>query len=176
MTRSVGLGNELNKIVQTDMGHMFVQGELAQLSHSSFDNTATKMNESDLETISVEYPAGYSPDKTSIIGKKSYNKDEPIQRYVYLSHIQLPMNGIYQLVIIVEAMLGDIIRKIILKFPDKLDSKRQLKIKEVLSCKSISELHLTATNSFLNEPSYKSPRDFADEVREILSVKLLGTY
>ena len=33
-----GIGNKLNRIVHDTIGAVFVQGELAQLTHSAFDN------------------------------------------------------------------------------------------------------------------------------------------
>jgi len=70
-------------------------------------------------------------------------------------------------------MLGDLIRRIVLEFPAKLGSKRQIALKEVLEANSLRDLHIRATDALLNELSYKSPREFAIEAEKVLSLNLL---
>lgn len=173
MVDKVGIGNELNRVIQDALSLTFAQGELAQLSHSSFDQTATIIHQSYELNIEFEYPIGYKPTKEPMIGKRTYKKDELIERYAFLAHTQIPTNGIYQLVIIVEAMLADLIRKIVLKYLEKLGFKRQITLKDVLESNSLQELHLVATDSLLNDLGYKSPKDFAEAAEEILSINFL---
>jgi len=173
MSTSIGIGNELNRVIQNAMSITFTQGELAQLSHSSFEQTATAIQSGDAEEIEVNYPIGYTPEKEPMLTSQKYNKEDLIQRYNHLAFAQIPMNGIYQLVTIVEAMFSDLIRHIILFYPDKLSAKRQISLQDVLKASAIEELHLLATNAFIHELSYKSPTDFAKEAQSILSVNLL---
>ena len=74
---------------------------------------------------------------------------------------------------VVEAALGDLIRQVVFRYPNKLSAKRQLPLTKVLEARSIEEIHLTAVNLLINELGYKSPKDFAEEVEQILSVNLL---
>lgn len=173
-----GIGNQLNRILQESIGALFTQGELAQLTHSAFENAAVVINNTPEETITITYPVGYSASKQPLTGETTYKKEELLLRYGYLAHYTLPTNGIYQLSMIVETMFGNIIRQLVLAFPPKLGSKRHILLKEVLQASSVEDLHLIATDMLLNELSYKSPRDFAAEAQTILSINLLecGAY
>jgi hypothetical protein len=96
-----------------------------------------------------------------------------IKRYQFLAFHQLAINCLIQLVTIVEAMLGDVIRAVVLKYPQKLSSKRTMSLQSVLGARSIEELHLHATDALLNELFYKSPKEFAEVLEQLLSIKLL---
>lgn len=167
------IGNQLYRIVNEARTALFNQGELAQLTYGAFDIAARSMQESEQEEIEVTYPIGYRADKTTIEGKRKYNKDQLLGRYQYLAFHQLSVNGVVQLITIVEAMLGDIVRAIVTKYPQKLGAKRNIPMKEVLEASSIEEIHLRACDGFLNELSYKSPTDFAEAAQSFMSVNLL---
>jgi len=171
-TKEVNLGNQLNRIVCASMGMVFLQGELAQLTYSAFDHAAVTVRDGK-EEWTLNYPVGYSPSKQPMLGSLKYKKAELIERYRFLANTQLAINGIYQLVTVVEAMLGDIVRAIILKYPHKLTTKRTLSMETVLKASSLEEIHLRAVESLLNDLSYKTPREFAEEVGELMSIKPL---
>ncbi len=170
---TINIGNKLNQIINNAIGALFVQGELTQLSYSSFDLSATTIKEGDNDEIELSYPVGFSPSKQTLFAKHKYKKDELIGRYSFLANTQLSVNGIYQLSTIIEAMLGDLIRSIIIKYPKKLGKKQSINIATILEASTLEELYLHAVNSKLNELSYKSPIDFANEARDILSINLL---
>ena len=170
---NIGLGNELNRILLGGKNLMYNQGELAQLTHSAFDHAANLIQSGDDQEITVDVPIGYRPDKTPITSPRTYKKHELIGRYQFLAFTQIPINGIFQLVMIVEATLGDLIRQVVFRYPNKLSAKRQLPLKKVLEAQSIEEVRLTAVNILIHELGYKSPKEFADEVEQILSVNLL---
>ncbi|MBH0194357.1 MAG: hypothetical protein HP494_01875 [Nitrospira sp.] len=69
-------------------------------------------------------------------------------------------------------MLGDLIRAIVLKYPQKLGSKRMIALQTILEASSIEEIHVRATDALLNELSYKSPGEFAASAQQLLSVNL----
>ena len=106
-------------------------------------------------------------------GTYHYTKEDLIKQYNYLANNQLALNGVYQLVIIIEATLSDFLRKVILKYPQKIGSKMSIKSSLVLSASSIEELHIKTTDSILNDLAYKSPRDFAKACEELLSINFL---
>ena len=166
-------GNSVNRIVWSSKGKLFVQGEFAQLTYSSFDHTVKMIRGSTLATWKLDLPVGYSPQKRTIVAQHEYKKDELINRYEFLADNVLAINGIYQLVVIVEAMLGDVIRALALKYPKKLGAKYRIPVGVVLSASSIEEIHLHTIDSVLNELSYKSPQDYADAVEKLISVRLL---
>jgi len=166
-------GNSLNRIVKNSFAKLFVQGEFAQLTYNSFDHTVKMIRDAELATWKLDLPVGYSAQKRAILSRREYTKDELIDRYEFLADNVLAINGIYQLVVIVEAMLGDVIRALALKYPKKLGAKYRIPVGVVLSASSIEEIHLHTIDSVLNELSYKSPQDYATAVEELISVRLL---
>jgi len=170
---SLTLGNQLYRLVTTAKIALFNQGELAQLTYGALDVVASNVQSSELEPIEISFPIGYRPDKTAIISSIKYSKEDLLNRYQFLAFQQLPINGIAQLVTIIEALLGDILRSVVIRYPQKLNGKRTIPLHIVLEAQSIEEMHLKATDSLLNELSYKSPAEFAGALEELLSINVL---
>ena len=111
--------------------------------------------------------------KQAIAYTRKYKKEELNARYNFLANAQLGINGVYRLVTIIEAMLGDLIRAIVMKYPDKLGSKRSVSTGIILAASSLEEIHLHAVDLLLVDLSYKSPHDFAKDALNLMSVNLL---
>lgn len=167
------LGNLLNQIVRDARHAMFDQGELAQLTYGAFDIAARGMQEMQQEEIEVSFPVGYRADRTAIPSTRTYRKDQLLSKYQYLAFHQLSVNALVQLVTLVETMLGDIVRAVVLRYPQKLGGKRNLPIQAVIESTTLEEVHLRATDALLNELAYKSPAEFAESVQPLLSINLL---
>lgn len=165
-------GNELNRVCAYSKSLLFAQGELAQLSVIAFNLTATRVRDNPEQEIKLDVPVGYTQSRHPLLSSRNYKKDELLQRYTFLSTHQMAINGIYQMVIVIEAMLEDLVRIVLLKYPEKIGAKKMIGIREVLAADSIETLHLHATNSLLNELSYKSPAAFADSLEQLLSLNL----
>lgn len=172
-TKEPYLGNQLNRIVQQSRALLFVQGELAQLSYSALESAANTIQAGDKAEIEVTYPVGYTPAKQPILGKRKYQKEQLLDRYRFLADTQLALNGIYQLITIIGAMLGDLVRAIVLKYPQKLGTKRSVSTGVILEASSLEEIHLHAIDSVLNDLSYKSPHEFAESIKVLMSLNLL---
>jgi hypothetical protein len=170
---SQNLGNQLYRLVESAQGALFNQGELAQLTYDAFEAAANNVRNSNDDPIEIEYPVGYRPDKTSIPGTVKYSKQQLLGRYQFLAYSQMPINGIAQLVTIIESLHSDILRLVVTRYPQKLGGKRSLPLSTVLESQTIEEVHLKATDSLLNELSYKSPAEFAEAFKELLSIDLL---
>jgi hypothetical protein len=166
-------GNILNKRNRNTLFALFEVGEIFQLTYSSFDEMKKRIEKDGSETFTLTYPIGFRPDKTSLLGNQVYTKEEILERISYLSNEKLALNGLYQLITIIEAGLGDLVRLVILKYPNKIDGKRSIKSSDILECDKIEAIHLKIANSILNELSYKSPKEFAEESKKIISVNLL---
>ena len=167
------LGNQLNQIVFFAKGAMFDQGELAQLTYGAFDFAARSMQEMKQDDIEVSFPIGYNPDRTSIQSTRKYRKEQLLSKYQFLAFNQLSVNGLVQLVTLVETMLGDVVRAVVVRYPHKLGGKRNISIQTVLESTTLDEVHLRATDALLNELAYKSPAEFAESVQPLLSINLL---
>jgi len=170
---SNNLGNNLNQIVFSARAVMFDQGELAQLTYGAFDIAARSMQEMEQDEVEVTFPVGYNPDRTPMSSTRKYRKDQLLSKYQFLAYHQLSVNAIVQLVTIVETMLGDVLRAVLARYPQKLGGKRTLSIQAVLESTSLEEVHMRATDTLLNELSYKSPSEFAEVFDQLLSINLL---
>ncbi len=167
------IGNTINNRLGGTLLSLFAEGESLQLTHSSFEEMSKRIAADDRDVLSLAYPIGYNPDKTTMLGNAKYSKEELQTKVSQLANDKLALNGIYQLVTIIEALLGDLVRLVVLKYPNKIGNKRTIKSIDILNCESIEELHLKIANSILNELSYKSPKEFAEESKHLLSVNLL---
>lgn len=170
---STNLGNQLNRLLADAKSALFAQSELAQLTYGAFDIAAHTMQQMENDEIEVTYPIGWRADHKPIETSWKYKKDELLVRYQFLAFHQLAINGLFQLVAITEALLGDIVRAIVIRYPQKLGSKRSIPMQYALEASSIEELHIRATDALLNELSYKSPSEFAEAVQGLLSLNLL---
>ena len=171
-SKKVSLGNKIYRRINLVRMTIFKQGELAQLTYDAFDNVITQIKDDSREKIEVRYPIGYRSDKSVMTTTRSYKKKDLIDTYTYLIDHQIPINGIYQLVTIIEALMGDILREVILEFPEKIGSKKMIDYNCILSASSIKEIHLQVVDLLLNELSYKSPKEFIKECGKLLDVNL----
>lgn len=169
------IGNRLYSLVEFTKGQLFQQGRMAQLTYQAFDKYVSDINKSEEDEIVVTYPVGYTPSKEAILSEGTYSKKELTDQYNYLGLIQLPMNGIYKLVTLIEALLTDILRTIILEYPHKLGVKKQIDASVILSSNSVQDIHLHVINKLLNELSYKTPEEFVKEFESITSINLFET-
>lgn len=167
------LGNTLNQIVRSARHAMFDQGELAQLTYGAFDIAARSMQEMQQDDIEVTFPVGYQADKTAIPSTRTYRKEQLLSKYQFLAFHQLSINALVQLVTLVDIMLGDVVRAVVVRYPHKLGGKRNISIQAVLESTSLAEVHIRATDALLNELAYKSPTEFAESIQPLLSINLL---
>jgi len=167
------LGNQLNKIVRDARHSMFDQGELAQLTYGAFDIAARDIQEMQQEEVEVSFPVAYRADRTTVPSTRAYRKEQLLSKYRFLAFHQLSVNALVQLVTLVETMLGDVVRAVVVRYPQKLGAKRNISIQAVLESTSLEEVHLRATDTLLNELAYKSPSEFAESVQPLLSTNLL---
>ena len=150
-----------------------MQGEMAELTYSSYTKFIETIEASEEEKITVTYPVGWKPDNTPINSTLEYTKKKLISRYNFLGLTKLPIDGLFQLVTIVETLFGNILRETLLEYPSKISGKRKLDAESVLEATSIDEIKITLINSILNELAYKSPKDYAVEFSNYVSINLL---
>jgi hypothetical protein len=170
---NINFGNSLNGRNKNALYALFEVGEIFQLTFSSFEEMKKRIENDISEVFTLSYPIGFKPDKTSLLGKREYQKTDLLGRISNLSNEKLALNGIYQLITIVEAYLGDLIRLIILRYPKKIGGKRTIQCSEILEADDMESIYLKVANSVLNELSYKSPREFAEESKKITSINFL---
>lgn len=168
-------GDSIYKIVDTTRGELFNQGKMAQLTYQAYDKFYIEIDNFPNDTITISQPVGYKPTKEVISSEITFTKEELKQEYQYLGLTQLPINGIYNIVTLIEAMFTDLLRAVILRFPKKINSKKQIDIATVLSSESLLDIQLNVINKILNELAYKSPEEFVIEFKQFTSINLLET-
>lgn len=168
-------GNRINELIKNNTSLLFLQGEMAQLTYLSFEQNVKWIN--DLEegaTIPISYPLGFNADHTPIMSQpRNYTKDELTERYAHLGLNKLPIDAIFQLVTIMETLMNDILRMILIEYPGKIPAKKKIDIECVLSSTTIEQAKIIIVDGVLNEIAYKSPKDYATEFENYTSVKLL---
>lgn len=168
-------GNKLNYILGNTKSALFLQGEMAQLTYLSFEQNVEWINQlEEGATIPISYPLGYRADHTPIMSDpKNYTKEELTERYNFLGLNKLPLDSIFQLVTIMESLLNDILRSILIEYPNKIPSKKQVEVNCILLSSSIQEAKIFIVDNILYEIAYKSPRDYAMEFEKYTGVNLL---
>lgn len=167
------IGNDLYNIANRAWLNYFKLGELIQLSHEAFKYAIEKVDGIDYNPIVLTFPIGLDSTGQAMMGESNYNKDQLIALYKGLSENDLPLNGIYSLVTGTEALLGDIVRTIILAYPKKLEGKRTISLDKIVNCQSIESVHSVAADSLIHDLTYKSPKEFAESITNIISFDLL---
>jgi hypothetical protein len=107
-----------------------------------------------------------------MLSRKKYTVKHLLDNYDYLSRTQLAVNGIYQIVTIIECLLNDLLFEIIRKCPEKID-KKQIEVKRILKANSFEELQRNIIYSVVHELSYRSPHEYAREFEKYASMNLL---
>jgi len=166
-------GDKLYKTISNARRLLFVQGEMAQLTYISYEKAIQLIEKDTEDEISITYPVGFKADNTPINSTSLYTKEELISRYNYLSLSKLPIDGLFQLVTIIESLFGDIIRNTLIEYPAKISKKRKIDTEIVLGANSLNEIKLAIVDSIQNELAYKSPKEYAEEFNKYVSVNLL---
>ncbi|WP_289659451.1 hypothetical protein [Flavobacterium panacagri] len=168
-------GDKLNTVRGNTVSLLFNQAEMAQLTLMSFEQNIQWLNElEDSNTVSVSFPIGFNDDHTPLMSNaREYKKEVLINKYSQLSYVSLPLNTIFQLVTLIESFLNDILRMILIEYPNKIPSSKKVDINCILLSKSIEEAKIQIVDTILNEIAYKSPRDYAVEFEKYTGVNLL---
>ncbi len=95
-------GDKLYNEISSQRMLIFAQGELAQLTYQAYSKYVEWIRSVPDETIQVTYPIGFNPDRTTIDNTQDYLKQDLVDRYIFLGHTQMPLNGIYQLLLLLK--------------------------------------------------------------------------
>lgn len=166
-------GDKLYNKLMEARNNLWLQGEIAELTYSSFASHVNTIDQSDLPQYQVNYPIGFRADNTAINSSVVYTKEELTRRITWLANYQLPVNSIYQIVTITENMFVEVLKIILFQYPNKLGNKRKIDFEHILMAASIDEIKLNIIHSVINELTYKSPKDFASELHGLIGVNLL---
>lgn len=167
-------GDLLNNIVSENRSLLFLQGEMITLTFSSFNQTIEWIKNQPNDQIEFSYPIGVYPDGQIMMSESNYRTKEDLQgRFNYLGLNKLPIEGILNLVAIIETMLNDLLREVLMKYPKKIPNSKKIDIQTILDCNSIEQIKLNIIDSILNEIKYKSPKEFAEDFNTYVGFNLL---
>ena len=142
------IGNKLYSLTDAARKALFQQGQLTQLTYRAFDIAVFHLHEQEEETIEISFPIGWRPDGKTMNGTKHFQKSELLEQYQFLAINQLAVNGIIRLVTIIETMIEEIVRALVLKYPKKLGAKRSVPMQFVLEAATIEDVHVRAKTPF----------------------------
>ena len=69
-------------------------------------------------------------------------------------HALFDQGELAQLLTITEALLGDLVRAVVVRHPQKLSGKRTIQLQAVIEAQSLEEVHMRATDALLNDLSH----------------------
>jgi hypothetical protein len=166
-------GDKLYNEVLRAKSSLFLQGEFFQLTSQAFDSYIEYLKNLTTSKIDLTYPVGYLKSKKPILSTYGYEKTTLLYKYEHLKNTQMPLNIIFQLVTIIENLLVDILRNVLLEYPNKISSKKKFEYTIIHEAKSLEEVRTSIINSMINELTYKSPKEFAEEVNNYIGINLL---
>ena len=167
-------GDLLNNIVSENRSLLFLQGEMTELTFSSFNQTIEWIKNNPDDEIQVSYPIGVYPDGQIMKSSPRFHTKEDLkERFNYLGLNKLPIEGILNLVTIIESMLNDLLRVVLIKYPKKIPNSKKIDIQTILDCTSIEQIKLNIIDSILNEIKYKSLKEFAEDFKTYVGFNLL---
>ena len=150
--------------------------ELAQLAYNAFHHVHDEIGgaiKAKGEKLKMQYTIGLRNDGSHIMSEREYTEEEFKQHHIALADHALPLQGIYSLVQIMEAMLSEIIKNICMYYPQKVGLGKTITLENVLKCGSMESIKELVIQNVLDELMYKSPREFAEYAKDIIDFNLL---
>ena len=167
------IGVRIYKTIKSAKDKLFIQSEMIHLTNLAYDEYLKSIEHSEVEFINVEYPIGYRADHSILLSKpREYSTDNFIKYITSLKINKLPIDGIFQLVIIIESLLNELVSIILFEYPKKIPNKKMLDVGTIISCESLEIIKQRIIEIIVNEISYKSPKDFATEFENITGINL----
>ena len=167
------LGDQIYASLMHWRNFLFRVGEDLQLAYNAMDSQAGLIRAREEGAITINYPLGQRADGSTITGQKDYERDLLINEYVRIVGYSVPVTGVYDLVIAVEAAIEDATRAILKEYPKKLKADKKIQASAAFEAKTIDELRANTVADILNGLAYKSPKDLAETLEKVFSFPLL---
>lgn len=165
-------GNQIFELVNESKLAMYDIAEKIAISNTAFNFYLDKFN-SDSSNITIKTHLGILNDGQIIEGEYTYTTPEIKYRIRELCINELPIDGLYKMVTMVESIFVIVIHKILQEYPEKIGSKIKIDATIILASKSLDELKSYLFKRVINDLTYKSPEDFAKDFKDISGVDLL---
>ncbi|KAA2223131.1 hypothetical protein [Chryseobacterium sediminis] len=166
-------GNKLYRVVRESRLLMFDIGERIALSRTAFtyyrDNISVASNDS---VITVRTPIGLHPNDEVMESEYKYQQSQLKYTLNKLCIDELPIDGLYKMVTMVEGILIQVLDEILQKYPSKVGSKIKVDAGVIIESQSLEELKRYLFKRIINDITYKSPEDFAKEFKDFTGIDL----
>lgn len=167
------LGNDLNSIISIAQRQLLESSELTKLTVDAYSNEIERIRSGQSELISINVPRAFdSCTNTPQFHNAHYSKQELIARYQWMMWQQLPRNQLLSLVSIIEILELDLAKSILRTYPKKLSGDKKIDFRSVVSATTIEEIHNHAIETYINDLSYESPKEEAEQWKRIFSIDL----
>lgn len=163
-------GDKLYDTIRPIKSNIYRQGQFFQLTIQALDEYSNKIDSVEEKEIPLTFPIGFKDDNEPFYATINHKKEDLKNEYHFLSKTQLPLNGIYQLVTIMENLFVDILREVFTEFPNKVSSGKKIEYSSILNSDSIEDLKVQILNSVINDFTYKSPKDFSIDFKKYVGV------
>ncbi|RZJ49169.1 MAG: hypothetical protein EOO19_06105 [Chryseobacterium sp.] len=151
---------------------MFDIAEKIAISNLAFNYYIDNV-QSEKDKIIVKTHLGILDDGQIIEGEYNYTKNSIKYRIRELCINELPIDGLYKMVTMVEGIFVIVINKLLQEYPEKIGSKIKIDATIILESQSLDELKNYLFKRVINDLTYKSPEDFAKDFKDISGVDLL---
>ncbi|GEN66002.1 hypothetical protein [Chryseobacterium rhizosphaerae] len=169
----MSFGNKLFKTVREYKHLLFDIGERITLSEASLNFYYQNIEIKEGDLLKIKTPIGIHKESGEVmLGEYSYDKVFLGQRLKTLCMDQLPIDGLYKLVSLVEQAFVQVLHEILQKYPSKIGSKIKIDAGIILETDTIEELKSYLFKRIINDLTYKTPEDFAKEFKELTGVEL----
>lgn len=171
----ITLGNKLRDINSETQNYLFSTLRLSAIANEAFGVANLAIKNDSRKKIPFVIPIGVRADGTPYYSDKNDLKKEFLLSQIdSLTTFALPLTGIYQVVTIIEAWMSDCVRSVVTEFPQKLGKDKKIPLKTVLSCGDLESVYIAATDEFVRDLMYKSPKEYGEIAGNLLGVEFLA--
>lgn len=171
--RSSEFGEELSNVLWAFGEAFYKLGEFAQLSSESYTNTIASLNQSVQKEFELQMPIGLNPDQTPKFRNRKLSKEELIKHYQILSTSRLSIFGVLQLVTVTEIMLVNVVRLILLRYPEKLSiNQKSVRVEDVIDAQSNEDVRNAIADHVLHEAFYGTPVQVAQKLKKLIDIDI----
>ncbi|MDR4892229.1 MULTISPECIES: hypothetical protein [unclassified Chryseobacterium] len=165
-------GDKLFEKIQSQLFKILDLAEKMHVIEEALNCYFDKIFMSPDKTIISNYPIGY----TENYGVWRSRNERNINSYLNFINedcrVGIPIDGIANLTTIMEVMFSDVILEIVKEYPKKIGDKVKIETPKIFQVETLEELHHYAAKKLINDISYKSPRDFIEQFKNISGVDL----
>jgi hypothetical protein len=170
------LGDKLNEIVTSTINLVLQQAEYLSLTWNVLGWASRHISENHEENKIGYVPVGWDDELETICYEKEYIPGEVSAKYEYFRSEQLPLNSVYALVAVMEAVFSDITYWINYCNPDVTKKRGLFGFHTILDFSNLDDLKKYALEEFAKYESINtfkdSPAEYANRFKSLTGVPL----